>query len=892
MGGRLREWLRRLMSWSRRSARDGDFDEELQTHVALAASEEMSRGVPADEARRRALARLGGVDAAREQHRDARGLPWLESLGRDLRDAVRLLRRSPGFAFVAIASLALGIGANTAVFSIFNALLLRPLPVREPERLVQVARDPRQTVLSYPLWEQIRAHGEIFDGTAAWSSIGANLIQDGALVPVAVGWTSGDFASVLGLRAQRGRWLTLDDERRAKDGGDKMAVVSDAFWRTRLGGADDVIGRVLTLDQLSVTIVGVATPDFTGMEVGNTFDLIVPITARPRRALNARTDWWVSVYARLKAEQTTAQASAALRAVQPEIREATLPLELRPDLRDGYLRQPMSVASATTGGTSGLRFRYRDPLSLTMAGVGLLLLITCANLTNLLLARADARRHEISLRLVLGASRTRLVRQLLVESLLLSTIGAAAGLLVAAWSSRLLIQQLSTDVTRVSLALPLDGRVLAFATLAAVATTLVVGLVPAFRATRVAPRAALAERGRANAAASGRLGHALVAIQIALSFVLLTGAGLLGRTFLTLGRADLGFDPRPVATVTMTLRPGASWGEDASRTSRLQRLRDVARATPGVASAAFAGGTPMSGNQADWFVENTPGLSLPESQRDIYFQDVGSGWFETLGMRVIAGRDFGDADRVQFDRGAIVNDTLARRFFPGQIAIGRTLREVAFGNDAPHLWTIVGVVNDAVYMNAREGVPPTLYRFVPAHSVLVARAAGGDAATMARNVAAAIARADPDVLVSTRRLADQAAATLVRERLVATLSLLFGILALVLASAGVYGVMAYTVGRRRGEIGIRRALGATTPAIATLVLRQSSMLAAIGLIAGAIASVWAMRFVRPLLYGLEPYDAITLTGTALVLALVTLAASWTPIRRATRVDPAVVLREN
>jgi hypothetical protein len=270
----------------------------------------------------------------------------------------------------------------------------------------------------------------------------------------------------------------------------------------------------------------------------------------------------------------------------------------------------------------------------------------------------------------------------------------------------------------------------------------------------------------------------------------------------------------------------------------------------------------------------------------VYFVDAGVGWFETLGMRVLEGRDFNDADQPQSKTIAIVNQTLARRFFPGPSAIGRTVR------GGQKTWTIVGVVNDAVYINVRQGVPPTLYRFLDETNGLVVRAANGDASSIIRDLVPVIARAEPDLLPRTRRMTDQAAATLVRERLVATLAVLFGILALVLASAGVYGVMAYTVGRRRGEIGIRRALGATTPAIATLVLRQSSMLAAIGLIAGALASIWAMRFVRPLLYGLEPYDAITLTGTALVLALVTLAASWTPIRRATRVDPAAVLREN
>jgi predicted permease len=870
--------------WPNRAERD--LRDELAAHLDGERDRLIAQGLDPVEAERQARIRFGAFTATAEACRDERGFPWLESLGRDLRDAIRLLRRSPGFAFVAIVSLSLGIGANTAVFSVFDALVFKSLSVREPDRLVQIIPRPNRSDSSYPVWEHIRNRHDLFDGVCAWTQeapIEVGLIQDRTLVPVATQWVSGDFASVLGLHAERGRWLDMNDEQAAANGGAKAAVISDAFWRTHLGARDDVIGSVVTTNRFPVTIVGIASPDFLGMDVGSAFDLVLPITAAPKGFLETRMFWWVSVFARLKPGQTLDAASSALRTVQPAIRQATLPTELRPNQREAYLRDPMSIVSAATG-RSSLRARYRDPLALMMAGVALLLLIACANLTNLLLARAETRRHEIGVRLALGASRMRLVRQLLVESLLLSTIGASAGLLVAAWSSRLLVSQLSTDVARVALALPLDWRVLGFATLAAVLTTLVVGLVPAFRATRVAPRAALAERGRAIVAAGGRLGRTLVAMQIALSFVLLAGAGLLGRTFLTLDRADLGFNPAPVLTVALTWPPGATRGDEASEAAALRLILDAVRAAPGVATAAFAdAGMPM-GMQQDWFFENPPGLSLPQSARDVYLQDAWTGWFDTLGMHVVEGRDFDDQDQRQYKTVAIVNQTLARRFFPGQSALGRTVRS------GPKAWTIVGVVNDAVHFDARQGVAPTLYRLLPETNGLIVRAANGDASSISRAVVTAIARADPDVLVGTRRMADQAAATLVRERLVATLSSLFGILALVLASAGVYGVMAYTVGRRRAEIGIRRALGATTPAIARLVLRQSVVLTAIGVSAGAIASLWAMRFVRPLLYGLEPYDATTLAGAALVLALVTLAASWTPVRRAARVDPATILR--
>lgn len=812
-----------------------------------------------------------------------------DSLWQDLVFAARSLRRAPGFALVATLTLALGIGANTAVFSVFDALVFKPLAIREPDRLVQIIPRPnRSSDRSYPIWERIRDRRDLFDGVCAWTQdapLEVGLIQDGALVPLATQWASGDFASVLGLHAERGRWLDMNDEQAAAAGGQKAGVISDAFWRTHFGARDDAIGSVLMTNSFPVTIVGIAPADFLGMDVGSAFDLMLPITTMPKGFLEAPEFWWVSIFARLKPGQTIDAASAAIRAIQPAIRQATLSTQLPPSMLEAYLRDPMSIVSVATG-LSSLRARYRDPLALIMAGVALLLLITCANLTNLLLARAETRRHEIGVRLALGASRRRLVRQLLVESLVLSAIGGAAGLVVAAWSSRVLVQQLSTDVTRAALALPLDWRVLGFATLVAVLTTLVVGLVPAFRATRVAPQAALAERGRGTAVASGRLGRTLVAVQIALSFVLLVGAGLLGRTFFALERADLGFDPTPVLRVALTWPSGATRGDDTSEAAKLRLILDAVRAAPGVATAAFADeGMPMTGMQQDWLFENPPGVSLPQDARGVYLQDAWTGWLDTLGMHVVEGRDFNDQDQPQYKTAAIVNQALARRFFPGQSVVGRTLRS------GPKTWTVVGVVNDAVYFDARQGVAPTLYRLLPETNGLIVRAANGDASSITHAVVTAITRANPDVLVGTRRMTDQAAATLVRERLVATLAILFGILALVLASAGVYGVMAYTVGRRRGEIGIRRALGATTPAIAGLVLRQSSMLAAIGLIAGALASVWAMRFVQPLLYGLEPYDAITLAGTALVLALVTLAASWAPIRRATRVDPATVLRE-
>ena len=494
----------------------------------------------------------------------------------DLRDAFRALKATPVVTLVAILSLALGIGANTAIFSILDSLMLRTLPVKEPQRLVLLGEgDAARTSWTNPIWEQVRERQRLFDGAFVWWSTRFNLAQGGPTELVDGLWASGGLFDVLGVPAILGRTFTEADDRRGGGPDGPVAVISYNFWQRRFGGAADAIGRSLTVERVPFTIVGVAPPDFFGVDVGRTFDVAIPIGTEPlirgkESSLDGRSYWWLNVMIRLKAGQSLEAANSAIRGVQPQIREATMPQDWRPQDKDGYLKEGFSLIPAATGG-SGLRQRYRLPLTTIMVVVGLVLLIACANIANLLLARATARRHELSVRVALGASRMRIARQLLSESLLLSGMGAAIGLLFAQWGSRLLVRQLSTSTNTVFLDLSLDWRVLGFTAGVAIATAVLFGMAPALRGTRVQPNDALKSQGR-GVVGDGRLGlgNVLVVLQVALSLVLIVAAGLFVRTFSSLASLNPGFDRRPILVASLNaqraqLEPNAAAGAVPAR---------------------------------------------------------------------------------------------------------------------------------------------------------------------------------------------------------------------------------------------------------------------------------------------------------------------------------------
>jgi predicted permease len=819
----------------------------------------------------------------------------------DLRDAFRALKATPVVSFVAILSLALGIGANTAIFSILDSLLLRSLPVKAPSRLALVGLEGDQfSSWTYPIWEQVRARADLFDGAIAWSDGRLNTTASGQTAFVDGLWVSGGYFDVLGVPAILGRTLTEADDRRGGGPDGPVAVISYPYWQRQYGGAADAIGRSIMLERVSFTIVGVTAPGFFGTTVGSTFDVAIPLGAEPivrgkESALDRRSWWWLEMMVRLKPEQTLESGAAALRGVQPQIRDATIPENWRESDLNTYLEKPFKLESGA-GGPSFMRSRYQRPLLAIMGVVGLVLLIACANIANLLLARATGRRHELSVRLALGASRARLTRQLLAESLLLAGCGAALGLVFAQWGSRLIVRQLSTSTNQVFLDLALDWRILAFTTAVAVATALLFGTAPALRATRVQPNEALKEQGR-GVAGERRfgLGNLLVVVQVALSLVLIVAAGLFVRTFTRLANVDLGFDRDPVLVVGINAtRAGV---DPAERAALYERLRQAAAAVPGVASASVSAVTPVAGSTWQFLVEVPEQPSLTERDRIVHVNVVGPDFFRTFGTRLLAGRDVSARDTQSAPHVALVNEAFARKFYAGANPIGKVLRQPGSPARPEVRREIVGYVEDAVYRSLRAPVPPTMYipiwqqqELNPSTNVSV-RAASGSPVLLTKSVAAALNGVDREVALTFRPLGEQIDSSLTQERVVAILSGFFGALALLLAALGLYGVTSYAVSRRRTELGIRMALGAAPGGVVRLVLRRVALLVGIGVLVGSGLSLWAARFVSTLLYGLQPRDPATLVAAVAVLASIGALAGWLPARRASRIDPARVLRE-
>jgi putative ABC transport system permease protein len=922
-------WLHRLASiltWSfNRDRAEQQLDSELQTFVDMSAAEKVRDGIAPAEARRLARLELGGIEQAKERVRTARHGASLDEVGRDVRYALRMFAAHRTFTAIVVLTLALGIGANTAIFSIVDGLLLRRLPVKDADRLAMLvapAGAVRQMSWTYPIWEEIRQHADAFDGAFAWSRFDAqfNLTRGGETQFVDGVWASGNAFATLGIPAILGRTLTPADDRRGGGEDGPVTVISYAFWQRHFGGAPDVIGRTLLLEQTSFTIVGVTPPHFFGLNAGRAFDLAVPFGIEPllhgvkESRLDRRTSWWLSVMVRLKPGQTLQEGTTAFRALQPQIREATRPAQVRRGRVNEYLDAPFELISAAAG-QSGLRDQYQRPLIVMMTVVGLVLLIACANIANLLLARATARGHEWSVRLALGASRGRLARQQLTESLLLAVMGAAAGLLVAQWGSELLLRQLSSDA--VSLDLTLDWRVLGFTAAIAIAAALVFGVVPALRATAGAPIDALKDQGRSHAA-TGRatVASGLVIAQVVLSVILVVGAGLFLRTFTSLINAPLGFEGDRVLLIGIDARRAALAPE--GRAITYDRVLERVRAVPGAEAAGLSLIAPVSG--AMWsrrvevsgssFVTTGPiqgpeGMGftdsrIPESDPLAVFNAVTPGWVSAYGTQLLAGREISERDGASSAPVALVNEAFARKFLPGANPIGHTVRTTSSTNVTSSK-EIVGLVADAVYRDVREPILPTVYvpwsqydgddTSVAPGTVVLSVRAGSSPGALTRTLAAAIAEINPTLALTFKPLADQVSETFVQERLLAWLSACFGGLALLIAAVGLYGVTSYAVSLRRQEIGIRMALGATRAVVLQLVLGRVWILTGIGIAAGLAISAWASRFVATLLYGLEPTDPITLLAAGSVLAAVGTLAGWLPAHRASRLDPTTVLRQ-
>ena len=830
-----------------------------------------------------------------------------DRLRRDLRFSLRSLRATPTVTAVAVLSLALGIGATAAIFSIINGLLLRTLPVKEPGRLVVLTDTPTHArSWSYRIWLEIHQRQHLFEDSAAWSFTRFDLSSGGQTQFVNGLWVSGSFFDALGVKAALGRTLAASDDQRNGGADGPVAVISDSFWRGHFNGAADVVGRTLRLDGANFTIVGVLPRGFFGLEVGRTFDVAVPLADEPLSRgrstyLDAVSTSFLTIVARLRPDQSVDAATTAFRQAQPEIREATIGElgNFGSAVVQRYLREPFRLLPAAKGfdGSSDFHSRYERPLWTLMVVAGLVLLIACVNVANLLLARATVRRYELSVRVALGETRGGVARQLLTESLLLSITGTVAGLLLATWGARFLIAQLSTSADTVFLDMSIDSRIVLFAVASTVLTTLVFGTAPAVRAASVNPIDALRDRGRTGSShAHGRLSSWLVIAQVALSFVLLVAAGLFVQTFREIATRPLGFQPERVTVVTMD---GSRSGIAAdARLHEFQRARDAVREVPGVAEAALSFITPFRGGF-------TPPLNISgvkEFEGRLSGNLVSAGWFATFGTPVIAGRELGDRDVRGAPRVAVVNQAFASRFFPGASPLGQTISLYPGGARAMPPMTIVGVVGDAVYSSLRVAVPPTWYAplsqfdlpefSLVTFSLQLAVRSRTNSPVAPRDVAAAIGRVNPALALTFRPLSDYVDAARNQERLIALLAGSFGTIGLLLAGLGLYGVTAYAVAVRRSEIGIRMALGAVAGRMVQLVLVRVAILVAAGTIAGVALSVWLSRFVASLLYRVQPYDTATLAGAFIVLASAGLVAGAIPAWKAARTNPATVLRES
>jgi putative ABC transport system permease protein len=892
----MRQLLRRAWYVIRRRRFDADLREELDFHRASIERDLQQSGADFTEARFAARRAIGSVALAQDDAHDVWVPRALQGLGQDVRLAFRSLRATPVVTAVAILSLALGIGANTAIFSLVDSLVLRALPVKDPERLAVLDNGN----WTNPLWEQLR-QVPAFDGAFAWGARPLNLTERGETVVVNGIWASGSMFNMLGVPMMIGRPITeADDNRDAADA--RVTVVSYAFWQRRLNGAADVVGRTVMLEHVPFTIIGVTGAGFFGPDVGRSYDVAIPIAAEPavhgaaESWLDDKGTWWLEVMVRLRPGQTIDEGTTALRQAQRHIVEAGWG---RGPVVQNNLRNPFTLVPAATG-MSDLRQRYERPLTIMLVVVALVLLIACANIANLLLARSTARQKEWSVRLALGATRTRLARLLLTESLVLTAAGAAAGVIVARWAGAYLVHQLSAQSqgSAVFLDLAIDWRVLVFTGAVAAATTLLSGTASAFRAAGVAPMDSLKEAPR-GASSGGRvtLLNGLLVAQVAFSIVLLVAAGLFIRTFRSLATLPLGFSGDRVLTVTINTQ-GTQIALD-DRLATYERIRERVLEIPGVASAGVSRMTMVSGGASGGTLMALSGTALPtDVPLNVLFHEITPGWLSTLGTPLIGGRDIDLRDGATAPRVALVNEAFARTFLGGRNPIGHT---VQMSQWRPR--QVVGIVADAVYRSLRAPVPPTLYipfaqsevapmRPAPPTAVLSVRSATDSPALLSHSISAAIAAMNPDLALTFRPLTDQVDAGMAQERLVAVLSAFFGGLALLLAALGLYGVTSYAVSRRRTELGIRMALGAAPAGIVRLVMSRVLVLVATGVIAGTVASLWASRFVATLLFGLEPRDPVTLAGAAVTLAAVAaLAAGW-PAWRASRIDPAVVLRND
>lgn len=902
----LRNVASGLRSLFRKKQADSELNEELSGFLEMAANEKMKQGQSRRDALRAVRLEQGNLEVTREEVRSSSWESFVESCWQDLRYAARQLRANPLFTAAAILSLALGIGANTAIFQLIDAVRLRTLPVRNPQEIAKIAIDHRGGAsgnfstrypdLTYAIWEQIRKQQQGFSEVFAWGPNVFNIAPGGEVHNVQGLWVSGEFFETLGIAPAIGRLLGRPDDQPGC--GSPAVAISYSFWQREYGGERSVLDRTLTINRQPFRIIGVAPPDFTGVEVGRYFDVVAPLCSEPlvngeNSQWKSRSGWWLSVMGRLKPGWSIDRASVQLRAVSPGLFEATLPPEFNPSMAKHFLQYKLGAFAADSG-LSDLRQSYERPLWLLLGLAGLVLLIASANLANLMLARASTREKEIGVRLALGAGRGRLIRQLLAESLLLALLGAATGALLARNLSQVLVASLSTQHDPLFVDLGTDWRMLGFTMGLAVLTCILFGLAPALRTARVTPGVVLKEGARGTTAGRSRFGlrRVLVVSQIALSLTLLIGALLFARSLNNLAGLDAGFRQNGILVADIDFTPLniAKDGRWPFANDLLQRVRAI----PGVEAAALASIVPLGGDGIGhdilWGETGEPEGDAPVAA----FNIISPGYFETLQTKILSGRDFDEHDTAAAPRVAIVNEKFAKHFAKSANPVGMKFRVRRM--QSTQLYEIIGLVRNTKYMDLREDFWPIVYIAKTQYEdpgsdaqILVRSRAGLVELTLAIKSTAEAVNPNMDISFSTLRATIEAG--LLRDRLMARLSGFFAVLAVVLAVIGLYGVMSYMVAQRRNEIAIRMALGAAPSSIIKLVMRESGTLLVAGLVIGVALALGGGRAATAMLFGLKPGDPLTLGTALLCLSLVAALASLLPARRASRNDPMTALRD-
>jgi predicted permease len=886
---------------------DQDLDEELRAHMENRADDLERSGLSRAEAERRARIEFGGSERFKEECRESMGSHLLYTFLQDVRFAVRVLRKSPGFTLVAVLTLALGIGANTAIFSLIDSVMLRLLPVREPQQLVQLlklnpARGGRiDDGFTNALWEQVRDHQNIFSDTLAWSEAGFDLSQGGAVNKVDGIFASGSFFNALGVAPIAGRLLTPADDQR---GCPAVAVLGYGFWREHFGGAAGAVGSTLSLNRHPFQVIGVSAAGFNGAEVGDKFDVAVPLCSAAlfdgkRTRLDIRDWWWLEIVGRLKPGISPEQLAARLKVFSPQAFAGALPPDWGDEGSRNFLqRQLVGVPAAT--GISDVRTQFGEPLVILMVVTGMVLLIACANLASFMLARAASRNKEIAVRKALGASRGRLIRQLLTECLLLSSGGALLGILLARWGTTLLVRYISTTENAVFLDLSPDLRVLGFTAGIALVTALLFGIFPALRSSGVSLTAAMKDHRAPESLRRTwfrvRPGSWIVAWQVALSLVLVVVAGLFLRSLVNLATVDPGFDRSNVLLMTAMVKPAGVPLEQ--RFAVYEAIEARLRALPGVVSAGRSDRMMLiRGGWSQPVAADVPGAPRPDDT-NVWFHSISPGYLETLRTPLLAGRNFTEADSKTSGGVAIVNQTFVHEILRDTEPLGRYIQRIEGAHKPPTTIQIVGVVKDSKYSSLREA--PVAQAFFPISQlpdkdeadnseIFAVRTAMRPAALISA-AQDAVAGVNKGVSLKFRSLAQQVDDSMVQERLLAALSGFFGILALLLALIGLYGTLSYRVHQRQAEFALRVALGAPRKSILGLVLDEVAAILVGGALAGIAIAMATVGLLERFLFRVPSRDPATLVANVAVLAAVAIVAAYLPARRAMRIAPSTALR--